>query len=152
MLGSTPATAHEAIRPTGFNPRSRAVATSGPLAGQGYALPFPGNKIDPTLFNPVTKNFLGLLQTLGVKAQNSNLTGNYLGIVPSSRYSVIPSFKIDHTLTSKDKLSFFYQETNLQDQVSVGEQPHRANLDILLHFGRRVALRRMEALIRSRIG
>jgi len=39
-----------------------------------------------------------------------------------------------------------------QDQVSVGEQPHRANLDILLHFGRRVALRRMEALIRSRIG
>jgi hypothetical protein len=103
-----------------YDPRTRVVATSGPLAGQGYALPFPGNRIDLTRFDPVTKNFLGLLQTLGVKAQNSNLTGNYLGIVPSSRYSVIPSFKIDHTLSSNDKLSFYYQETNLQDQVSVG--------------------------------
>ena len=65
-------------------------------------------------------NFLNLLQKLNVTSQNSNLTGNYLGAVPSSRYSVIPSFKIDHNLSAKDKLSFYYQETNLQDQVSVG--------------------------------
>jgi hypothetical protein len=103
-----------------YDPRSRAAATSGPLAGQGYALPFPGNKIDPTRFDPVTKNFIGLLQTLGVKAQNSNLTGNYLGSVPSNRYSAIPSIKIDHNLSDKDKLSFYYQKTNLENQVSVG--------------------------------
>ena len=103
-----------------FDPLTRAAATSGPKAGQGYAMPFPGNTIPPARFDPVTVNFLNLLQTLGVKAQNSNLTGNYLGSVPSSRYSVIPSFKLDHNVSNKDKLSFYYQETNLEDQVSVG--------------------------------
>jgi hypothetical protein len=62
------------------------VATSGALAGQGYANPFPGNIIDPTRFDPTTKKFLSLLDTLGVKAQNNNVTGNYLGVVPSQRY------------------------------------------------------------------
>jgi hypothetical protein len=103
-----------------YDPNSRAVATSGPLAGQGYALPFTNNMIQPAQFAQSTKNFLGLLQTLGVTAQNSNVTGNYLGTVPSQRYSVIPSFKIDHSISSKDKLSFYYQETNLENQVSVG--------------------------------
>ena len=103
-----------------FDPLTRAAATSGPKAGQGYATPFLGNMIPLARFDPVTVNFLNLLQTLGVKAQSTNLTGNYLGAVPSSRYSVIPSFKIDHNVSSKDKLSFYYQETNLQDQVSVG--------------------------------
>jgi len=103
-----------------YDPLTRAVATSGPLAGQGYANPFPNNMIPQTRFDPVTVNFLNLLQTLGVKAQNSNVTGNYLGTVPSHRYSVIPSFKIDHIVSSKDKLSFYYQETNLENQVSVG--------------------------------
>jgi hypothetical protein len=104
-----------------YDPLTRAVATSGPLAGQGYAMPFPGNIIPLSRFDPVTTNFLNLLQTLGVKAQNSNLTGNYLGTVPSGRYSVVPSIKIDHNVSNKDKLSFYYQETNLQDQVSVGD-------------------------------
>jgi hypothetical protein len=65
-------------------------------------------------------SFLNLLQKLNVTAQNSNLTGNYLGTVPSNRYSVIPSVKIDHNISGKDKLSFYYQETNLENQVSVG--------------------------------
>src|SRR6185369_7996160 len=100
-----------------YDPASRAVATSGALAGQGYANPFPGNIIDPTRFDATTKKFISLLDTLGVKAQNTNLTGNYLGVIPSQRYSVIPSFKIDHSISSKDKLSFYYQETNLENQV-----------------------------------
>jgi hypothetical protein len=103
-----------------YNPFSRAVATSGPLAGQAYAMPFENNKIPSSLFDPVTMNFLNLIQKLGVKAQNSSVTGNYLGLAPSSRYSAIPSIKIDHALTAKDKLSFYYQETNLENQVSVG--------------------------------
>ena len=103
-----------------YDPLTRNVATSGPLAGQGYALPFQNNTIPLNRFDPVTVNFLNLLQTLGVKAQNSNLTGNYLGAVPSNRYSVIPSVKLDHNISSKDKLAFYYQETNLENQVSVG--------------------------------
>ena len=103
-----------------FDPRSRVVATSGPLAGQAYALPFEGNIIPPSRFDSSTMSFLNLLQKLNVTAQNSNLTGNYLGAIPSHRYSVIPSIKIDHSISGKDKLSFYYQETNLQNQVSVG--------------------------------
>ena len=91
-----------------------------PWPAKGTPMPFPNNIIHPTRFDPSTKNFLGLLQTLGVKAQNTNLTGNYLGSVPSQRYSAIPSFKIDHSISSKDKLSFYYQKTNLENQVSVG--------------------------------
>ncbi len=103
-----------------YDPASRAIATSGALSGQGYANPFPGNIIGPTRFDPTTVKFLNLLDTLGVKAQNNNVTGNYLGVVPSQRYSVIPSVKIDHSITSKDKLSFYYQETNLENEVSEG--------------------------------
>jgi hypothetical protein len=103
-----------------FDPATRAVATSGPLAGQGYASPFPNNMIPPTRFDPSTVDFLNLFQKLGVVAQNSNLTGNYLGTVPGNRYSVVPSFKIDHTISNKDKLSYYMQETNLENQVSVG--------------------------------
>jgi Carboxypeptidase regulatory-like domain len=103
-----------------YDPRTRAVATSGPLAGQAYALPFEGNIIPQSRFDPSTMSFLNLLQKLNVTAQNSNLTGNYLGTIPSHRYSVIPSIKIDHAISGKDKVSFYYQETNLENQVSVG--------------------------------
>ena len=61
--------------------------------GQGYANPFPGNIIPQTRFDPTTIKFMNLLDTLGVKAQNSNLTGNYRATVPGSRYSAIPSFQ-----------------------------------------------------------
>jgi len=115
-----------------YDPRSRAVATSGPLTGQGYANPFPSNIIQPTLFDPTTVKFLDLLDTLGVKAQNSNVTGNYLGVVPSQRYSVIPSFKIDHSISSKDKLSFYYQETNLENQVSEGAPQGADGLPLMI--------------------
>ena len=103
-----------------YDPATRAVATSGALAGQGYAQPFPNNVIPVSRFDPVTVNFLNLFQKLGATAQNSNLIGNYLGAVPSNRYTVIPSFKIDHNVSTKDKLSFYYQETNLVNQVSGG--------------------------------
>jgi Carboxypeptidase regulatory-like domain/TonB dependent receptor len=103
-----------------FDPATRAVATSGPKAGQGYASPFPNNMIPPTRFDPTTVDFLNLFQKLGVTAQNSNLVGNYLGSVPGNRYSVIPSFKIDQIISNKDKISFYEQETNLENQVSVG--------------------------------
>ena len=33
---------------------------------------------------------------------------------------MIPSVKIDHSISSKDKLSFYYQETNREKEVSEG--------------------------------
>jgi hypothetical protein len=101
-----------------YDPLTRNVATSGPLAGQGYSLPFQNNSIPVTRFDPVSVKLQSLFQTLGATAQTASLTGNYTGTVPSHRYSVVPSFKIDHNIDSKDKVSFYYQETNTQSQVS----------------------------------
>ena len=115
-----------------YDPASRAASTTGALAGQGYANPFPGNVIPVARFDPTTVKFLNLLDTLGVKAQNSNPTSNYLGVVPSQRYSVIPSVKIDHTASSKDKLSFYLQETNLENQVSPGAPQGADGLPLMI--------------------
>lgn len=93
-----------------YDPRSRATTS----ANLGYANPFPGNKIDPTLFDPSTLKILALLP----KAQNSNLIGNYSASIPGSRYSAIPSIKIDHNLSAKDKLSFYWSRINTESQIS----------------------------------
>ena len=101
-----------------YDPLTRAVATSGPLAGQGYASPFPNNVIPLSRFDPTTIKFLSLYQSLGVTAQNSNLTGNYAGITGGNRYSDIPSIKIDQIVSDKDKLSFYWSLNNTQSQIS----------------------------------
>jgi TonB dependent receptor len=100
-----------------YDPATRAV---NPANNLGYASPFPNNMIPATRFDPVTVKFLTLFQQLGATAQNANLTGNYAGLVASHRYSDIPSFKIDHNIDTKDKLSFFYQDTNTQTPLSSG--------------------------------
>jgi hypothetical protein len=97
-----------------YDPATRGVTTS----GQGYAQPFPGNIIPPTRFSPLTVKLQTLISTLGVAAQDPSLTGNYTASIAGVRYSAIPSIKIDHNLSSKDKLSFFYSENNTVGQIS----------------------------------
>ncbi len=89
-----------------FDPATRAVATSGALAGQGYANPFPGNIIPATRFDPVAMKILGFVPL----ANNTNFNQNYVISQNSNRYSAIPAFKIDHNIDAKDKLSFYYSE------------------------------------------
>ncbi len=92
-----------------YDPASRYLTSS----GLGVANPFPGNIITGP-FSPSTLKMEELLP----KAQNSNLTGNYSANVPGSRYSAIPSFKIDHNLSAKDKLSFYWSRINTESQIS----------------------------------
>jgi len=101
-----------------YDPSSRAVATSGPLAGQGYATPFMNNMIPVSSFSPVAVTLQNLFQKLGAVSTNNNLTGNYLANIPSGRYSAIPAVKIDHNIDAKDKISFYYSENNTQSQIS----------------------------------
>jgi hypothetical protein len=101
-----------------YDPATRTMATSGPYAGQGYASPFPNNTIPLTRFDPITVKFLNLFQSLGVTAQNSNLSENYAGIIGGNRYSDIPSIKIDQIIDDKDKLSFYWSLNNTQSQIS----------------------------------
>ena len=101
-----------------YDPLSRGVATTGPLAGQGYANPFQGNMIPITSFSPVAVTLQNLFQKLGAVSQNNNLTGNYLANIPGGRYSAIPAVKIDHNIDAKDKISFYYSENNTESQIS----------------------------------
>ena len=94
-----------------YDPLSRAV---NPANNLGYANPFQGNSIPPTRFDPVALNIQKLLPA----AENSNLVGNYAGNVSGSRYSAIPSIKIDHNLSNNDKLSFYWSRVNTESQIS----------------------------------
>ncbi len=98
-----------------FDPLTRTQATSGPLAGQGYALPFQNNTIPLTRFDPVSVKVLGFVPA----ATNAALfAGNYIVTEPGQRYSAIPAFKIDHNISSKDKLSFYYSENTTANQFN----------------------------------
>jgi hypothetical protein len=94
-----------------YDPQSRAV---NPANNLGYANPFPGNIIPPTRFSSTAV----ALQALWPAAQNANLTQNYAGDVPSIRITTIPSIKIDESLSSKDKFSFYYSTTGTASQVA----------------------------------
>ena len=94
-----------------YDPLSRGTIAS---TGLGYADPFLNNKIPSTRFDPVSVKFLGLFP----QAQNSNLVGNYAGIIGGGRYSAIPAIKIDHNIDAADKLSFYYSENNTESQIS----------------------------------
>jgi hypothetical protein len=82
--------------------------------GLGFANPFPNNVIPIDRFDPTSKKILALLP----QAQNANLVGNYSASVPGSRYSAIPSIKIDHNISSRDKLSFYWSRINTESQIS----------------------------------
>jgi Carboxypeptidase regulatory-like domain len=97
-----------------YNPTTRGVVTSGPNAGQGYALPFANNMIPMSMFDPVALKLIALLPT----AQNNNLASNYTGTITGGRYSAIPSIKIDQIITSKDKISFYWSRINTESQIS----------------------------------
>ncbi|HEY1759518.1 MAG TPA: TonB-dependent receptor [Bryobacteraceae bacterium] len=94
-----------------YDPSTRAV---NPSSNLGYANPFPGNIIPPTRFDPVAMK----LEALFPAATNANLTNNAVGAITGHRISEIPSFKIDESVTSKDKLSFYYSKTGTSAQIA----------------------------------
>ena len=94
-----------------YDPLARAV---NPANNLGYANPFPNNMIPLSRLDPSTQKILALVPT----ASNSNLLGNYGANVSGSRYTAIPSIKIDHNLSDKDKLSFFWSRINTESQIS----------------------------------
>ena len=98
-----------------YDPSTRGI---NPATNLGYATPFVNNVVPASRLDPLYVKVQGLINSLGAVSQNTNLTGNYNGQVPSKRYSAIPSIKIDHNLDAKDKLSFYYSENNTESQIS----------------------------------
>ncbi len=94
-----------------YDPASRRVGNGGVLVAD----PFPGNKIDPTRFDPTAVK----IQALIPAAQNANYinNANYTNI--SQRITGIPSLKLDHSIGSKGKLSFYWSTTGTESLYSL---------------------------------
>jgi hypothetical protein len=86
--------------------------TRNPTAGT--ASPFPGNIIPLSRIDPVSAKVLALLPRL----TNNNLINNGSGTNLSQRTTIIPSLKLDHSIGTKSKISFFWSETNTDSQFS----------------------------------
>jgi hypothetical protein len=96
-----------------YDPLTRGV---NPTSNLGYANVFANNIIPANRFDAVAIK----LQALMPAANNpALLTGNYNTSIQGGRYSAIPSMKVDHNLSAKDKLSFYYSENNTQSQISL---------------------------------
>jgi len=93
-----------------YDPSSRGLTAT----GLGFANPFPNNKIPLTSVDPTTQKILALLP----QAQNSNLVGNYSANIQGGRYSAIPSIKVDHNISPRDKLSFYWSRINTESPIS----------------------------------
>src|SRR6185503_14916010 len=70
--------------------------------------PFPGNQINPTRIDPTAK----IIQDMIPQANRPVPLFNYTPPTYSNfRHTTIPSFKIDHSLSDRMKLSGYYSET-----------------------------------------
>jgi len=84
-----------------YDPRTTRTAPDGTTVRDQ----FPGNRMDPSLFDPVSKQILDLLPL----PTNGDLINNY--VIPgysTFNHTTVPSFKIDHNIDAKNKLSFFF--------------------------------------------
>jgi hypothetical protein len=94
-----------------FDPLSRSV---NPANNLGYANSFPNNMVPASRFSPTAV----AMQKLFPEPNNSNLTQNYIGDVPSQRITTIPSLKIDESFGPKNKFAFYYSTTGTASAVS----------------------------------
>jgi hypothetical protein len=95
-----------------YDPATRAI---NPANGVAYANPFVGNKIDPARFDPTAAKIQALIPPPQNNAYTNN--ANYTNI--SSRISGIPSLKLDHSVSSKGKLSFYWSTTGTESLYSL---------------------------------
>jgi hypothetical protein len=78
--------------------------------GQIVADPFPNNMIDPSRFDAVAKKLQALFP-LPTSPDPNAVVNNYQQTFLSERTTGAPSLKVDHSLGTKDKISFFWNHT-----------------------------------------
>jgi len=89
-----------------FDPKSQRLAADGSLV----RTPFVGNVLPPTQFDPVALKVQALLpQPTNPAAKTNNYT---IPGYSNFRHTTIPSFKLDHNLSAKIKLSAYYSYTH----------------------------------------
>jgi hypothetical protein len=70
--------------------------------------------IPSSRFDPVALN----IQKLFPAAQNGGVVNNFLPNIPTTRVTEIPSIKLDQTIRTNGRLSFFYQRTKTTAPIS----------------------------------
>jgi hypothetical protein len=89
-----------------YNPKTRQTAPNGQIVMD----PFPNNMIDPSFFDPVAKKLQDLFPVPTSSDPNA-VVNNYQQAFLSERTTGAPSLKIDHSIGTKDKISFFWNHT-----------------------------------------
>ena len=95
-----------------YDPATR---TTNPANNVAYANAFPGNIIPSTRFDPTAVKIQALIPATQNNAYTNN--ANYTNI--SSRYTPIPSLKLDHSIGSKGKLSYYWSTTGTESLYSL---------------------------------
>jgi hypothetical protein len=95
-----------------YDPSTQRLASNGQIIRD----PFPNNAVPVSAMDPVFLKVQALIPLPNVPG--NSLTNN--GIYPyvSDRVTGIPSFKIDHIISPKDKLSFYFSEIYTGSQYS----------------------------------
>jgi hypothetical protein len=150
---ATDAAGHPVFANEIFDPNTRTTVN-----GAGVASPFPNNMIPLTRFSPVAMAVQGLLPTLS----NGGLYNNFVGTNLGQRLTTIPSIKVDHIISERQKVSFYFHHTETDAQfttpngnadglpdlltgargsIPIGGPTYRLNYDanitptLLAHFG-----------------
>jgi hypothetical protein len=130
------------IADTIYNPTTSHVASNGQIVTD----PFPGNMIPRSMLDPVAQKIQNLIPApfcvAGPPCNASGVVNNYQNTELVNRHSEAPSLKLDQSLGSKDKLSFFWSRTlTLTFGGSIYSHRERLNYDriltptLLLHLG-----------------
>ena len=85
-----------------------------PTNNLSYANPFMNNTIPMNRLDPVAMKLIPLFPS----PQNSLLTNDASGPILGHRGSTIPSIKIDHSVSAKDKFSFYYAKTGTESLIA----------------------------------
>jgi hypothetical protein len=84
-------------------------ATNATVNGLVVRIPFPGNKIPSSRFDPVAQKIQAMLPAANVAG---SLINNWIAVVPNPKTSWVPSIKIDHNFSARFKLASYYQRFN----------------------------------------
>ncbi len=87
-----------------FDPASQFIASD----GRRVRLPFVNNAISPASFDPSAKKVLALVP----QATSAALVNNFNRPYGTDRRTPIPALKLDHSLSSKMKVSYYWSTTS----------------------------------------
>jgi Carboxypeptidase regulatory-like domain/TonB dependent receptor-like, beta-barrel len=103
-------TPRQIIEGTIYDPATTHLSANGQLVRN----PFPNNIIPRDRMDPVALK----IQSLVPVPSRAGLVNNYINPFPSDRITYIPAVKLDHNISSRAKLSYYWSQTRTASQYS----------------------------------